>query len=294
MNKCPEILALWQKPGAAMPMGVPGLFDRLRGESSVEKIHRKIQSDEALLKSFQKFCSFRQRRKEHEETILPLVKEISKAIEAYGWGGEKAVEPFRELETPEYKSFSWEKQLELFDLATRQAEQFELFVQQHRLEEPKTASHDNAVHGRESAKCDAVAAAGASQQEAMPRVAEAEKEEASVESKTRPTGKPMTEKKPLPAEAFTAYRLYHSTDKTQAQIAAQLQQEIGKPVRQSQVSKWISQVKKFIADGNVLPDAPQIPAEDSAVDSGPLDIGEWIEPGNRSSKHAFRYIVDSA
>jgi hypothetical protein len=81
--------------------------------------------------------------------------------------------------------------------------------------------------------------------------------------------------KPPPDAAVKAYRLkFILGAPKQAEIARRLSQELGKPVRQGQVSRWLRQAEAFVRAGGVLPGLPDVPSlKPIPVDPERLDLG---------------------
>jgi hypothetical protein len=57
-------------------------------------------------------------------------------------------------------------------------------------------------------------------------------------------------------EALACWRLYVLRGQKQAETAEMLSREFHRPIGQPQVSRWIAQVRRWLAAGNVLPDLP--------------------------------------
>jgi hypothetical protein len=74
--------------------------------------------------------------------------------------------------------------------------------------------------------------------------------------------------------AIAAYRAQFINGKKQQEIAEMLENEFKKPVSQGQVSRWISEVKKYIEAGNVLPDFPKPTDKPVSIDPDVIDMGE--------------------
>jgi hypothetical protein len=81
--------------------------------------------------------------------------------------------------------------------------------------------------------------------------------------------------KPPPDEAVKAYRLKWILGvPKQTEIAKTLSQELGKPVGQGQVSRWLKQAAEFVNAGGVLSDLPGLPSKKPMpVDPERLDLG---------------------
>jgi hypothetical protein len=88
-----------------------------------------------------------------------------------------------------------------------------------------------------------------------------------------PAAKPS--QKPPPDAAIKAYRLKWILGvPTQTEIAANLSRELGRPVSQGRVSRWLKQAEEFVQAGGVLPGLPNVPAErPRSIDPERLDLG---------------------
>jgi hypothetical protein len=78
-----------------------------------------------------------------------------------------------------------------------------------------------------------------------------------------------------PDAAIKAYRLKWILGvPTQAAISERLSEELGRPVSQGQVSRWLQQAEEFASAGGVLPGLPDVPAKKPMpVDPERLDLG---------------------
>jgi hypothetical protein len=88
-----------------------------------------------------------------------------------------------------------------------------------------------------------------------------------------PDSKPAL--KSPPDAAVKAYRLKWILGvPKQSEIAERLSQELGKPVSQGQVSRWLKQTEEFVSESGVLPGLPDVPSEKPMpVDPERLDLG---------------------
>jgi hypothetical protein len=96
-----------------------------------------------------------------------------------------------------------------------------------------------------------------------------------------------------PDEAIKAYRLkWILGAPTQTEIAEQLSRELGKPVSQGQVSRWLKQAEAYAHAGGVLPglmDLPSktpIPVDPERLDLGPRQDGLVERQRKRRSEDA--------
>jgi hypothetical protein len=82
--------------------------------------------------------------------------------------------------------------------------------------------------------------------------------------------KPMIEPKP---EAFLAYAKHVDAGWDQATVARKLSEELGRPINQGQVSRWVKQVREWREAGNPFPEGiytpKTIPTDPSKLDKGP-------------------------
>ncbi len=84
-------------------------------------------------------------------------------------------------------------------------------------------------------------------------------------------------------DAFKAWRLRDITGlKTQQEIADKMSEQLGRTVSQGEVSRWLSQVEKYLKAGNILPDLPAPIAEPQFIDPA------LIEMGGRQAQRARR------
>jgi hypothetical protein len=80
---------------------------------------------------------------------------------------------------------------------------------------------------------------------------------------------------PPPDDAVKAYRLkWILGAPRQTEIAKRLTEELGRPISQGQVSRWLSQAEEFVKAGGVLPGLPNPPSKQpKSVDPERLDLG---------------------
>lgn len=75
-----------------------------------------------------------------------------------------------------------------------------------------------------------------------------------------------------------AYRLHTLRGGKQAEVADWMSKELGKPVEQAVVSRWLKRVRKWIEAGNVLPDIPTSNSRPNGraipMDPGIIDAGQ--------------------
>ena len=92
----------------------------------------------------------------------------------------------------------------------------------------------------------------------------------------KPTGKkpgPKTTQPPSD-DAIKCYRANFVTGMTQTKLSERMTKELNRPISQGQVSRWIKQVKEWIAAGNVLPGLPVSKRENPAsFDPRTLELG---------------------
>ncbi len=107
------------------------------------------------------------------------------------------------------------------------------------------------------------------------------------------TGAATGGKKTCPSEnAVKCYRVHFAKKMTQEEIATLLTLELGCPVSQGQVSRWIKLVTKWIEDGNVLPAMPTPPRrQPRSIESSKLDLGQRQD--HRTSRQRPRRSEDS-
>jgi hypothetical protein len=77
-------------------------------------------------------------------------------------------------------------------------------------------------------------------------------------------------------DAVKCYRLHFATEYTQIKTAELLTQELHRDISQGQVSRWIAQVKSWIAAGNVLPPMPQPIRKVQSIDPDAIDMGSHM------------------
>jgi hypothetical protein len=76
-------------------------------------------------------------------------------------------------------------------------------------------------------------------------------------------------------DAFAAYRLQVVIGGTQTNLAARLSEELGRPITQGAVSRWLKDVKAWLEAGNVLPDLTTIRnTKPMPMDPERIDLGE--------------------
>jgi len=79
-------------------------------------------------------------------------------------------------------------------------------------------------------------------------------------------------------DALKAYRLYILKGENQTETARLLTQELHHPIHQGTVSRWITQVKEWLAAGNVLPKLlDPLKEKPEAMDPKFLDQGERLD-----------------
>jgi hypothetical protein len=99
---------------------------------------------------------------------------------------------------------------------------------------------------------------------------------------------PLTHKRRMrtPTQrAATAWRLHFATGRPQVEIARMMTEQLGQPVTQGQVSKWIKQVIAFLNAGGALPVPAPSAKSAKAVDPARLELGastSRITPRQRS------------
>jgi len=77
-----------------------------------------------------------------------------------------------------------------------------------------------------------------------------------------------------PPDAIQAYRANVLQGMpTQTKLAEFLTNQLGRPISQGQVSRWLKQVHKFLKAGNILPEFPAATQKPIAIDPERLDIG---------------------
>jgi hypothetical protein len=98
-------------------------------------------------------------------------------------------------------------------------------------------------------------------------------EQVKADNEDMPAAKPSL--KPPPDQAIKAYRLkWILGAPTQTEIARNLSRELGRPVSQGQVSRWLKQAEEFVRAGGVLPGLPNVPADKPrSIDPERLDLG---------------------
>jgi hypothetical protein len=104
--------------------------------------------------------------------------------------------------------------------------------------------------------------------------------------KSEKVGPPATEllMKPPPDIAVKAYRLKWILGvPTQTKIAEILSQQLGKPITQGQVSKWLRQAEEYVSKCGLLPGLPAA----STGKPKPIDP-ERLDLGHRQDRHAER------
>jgi hypothetical protein len=89
--------------------------------------------------------------------------------------------------------------------------------------------------------------------------------------------KPTTTKRKEPSgKAMKAYRVWAGMGGTQDEIAKVMTRELGLPISQGQVSRWLTEVRRWLEAGNVLP--PLGSAEPViAMDPQKLDRGRRVD-----------------
>ena len=88
--------------------------------------------------------------------------------------------------------------------------------------------------------------------------------------------------------AIAAYRLSFATGAKQAEIAAVLSREVGRPIKQNQISRMLKQVQRYTSAGNVLPDLPKLAARAKTTDPAKLDMGK--RQTGRTERQRYRAI----
>jgi hypothetical protein len=92
--------------------------------------------------------------------------------------------------------------------------------------------------------------------------------------KTKPAPPSKKLKRPC-QEAFIAYRLDLLHGKTQTELARDMTKELGYPVEQYQVSRWLKQVQKWVEAGNILPNLyDKSPPKKAPVDT---EVGPRVD-----------------
>jgi hypothetical protein len=88
-------------------------------------------------------------------------------------------------------------------------------------------------------------------------------------------GDPESKLREPPDEAIKAYRLkWILGAPTQTEIAHRLSQEIGRPISQGQVSRWLKQAEKYVKAGGILPEMPKLPdKQPRPMDPERIDLG---------------------
>ena len=106
-----------------------------------------------------------------------------------------------------------------------------------------------------------------------------------IADQSKPGGRPAVAQgsdakraKPKPPSevAIKAYRfhLLSSSGSTQTEIAEALSRELGRPVSQGTLSRWLRQVTDWIKAGNILPDLSIPTRKPQSIDPGVIDMGE--------------------
>jgi len=86
--------------------------------------------------------------------------------------------------------------------------------------------------------------------------------------------KPVANMRPPSDDAIACYRAHFFTELNQTQLAEIMTAELKRPISQGQVSKWLKEVKTWIAAGNVLPDLPEMMRrKPAAFDPQTLELG---------------------
>jgi len=95
-----------------------------------------------------------------------------------------------------------------------------------------------------------------------------------------------------PENAFKAWRLRDlKGPRTQQEIAEKMSDELGRTVSQGEISRWLSQVEKYLKAGNILPDLPAPMGKPQSIDPAVLDMGARVD--HRAPRPSERRRNDS-
>ena len=95
---------------------------------------------------------------------------------------------------------------------------------------------------------------------------------------------PVVPKRPSD-DAFKAWRLRDLTGlRTQQEIADEISEQLGRTVSQGEVSRWLSQVEKYLKAGNIFPDLPALIGEPQSIDPALIEMGGRQEQRTRRQR----------
>lgn len=109
-----------------------------------------------------------------------------------------------------------------------------------------------------------------------------------AEEKSPHSSEQPSKKREPSKNAIAVYRYHFATGKNQTELANDLtlMELLGRAVDQGTISRWLTQVKEWLASGNVLPAISEEPRQNAKpMDPTTIDLGERLDRKTKRQRH---------